>query len=401
MERITIAPVKLVTPEGIFANSAVEISLDDGKISRVEKSTFNLRNHDATTVIDGQNLYLSAGFIDIHLHGGGGGDFMDATESSFVSALKMHLAHGTTSLVPTTVAADLSELRDVFFGVKRMKTAINSGKMSNMPEILGVHLEGPYIAKSMAGAQDPKYIKSPTDGVWREIFDAADGELLIWTSAPELDGSDEMCAELTKRGVYFSIGHTDARYADIARAVECGYTMATHLYSGMSTIVRENGHRVLGAIESALLFDELTVEVIADGIHLPPELLRLIYKTKGKDKIILVSDAMRGAGMPDGDYILGSLTKGQTVSVFDGIAHMPDRTAFAGSVATSDRLVRTMVKEAKIPLHEAVAMITATPAKAVGIDVRKGFVKEGFDADLLLFDENIEVKKVLLKGQII
>jgi N-acetylglucosamine-6-phosphate deacetylase len=399
MERIKIAPVKLVTADGVYENSAVEIA--DGKIINVEISAYNGDNSGDITLIDGQNLYLSAGFIDIHLHGGGGGDFMDATEASFTSALKMHLSHGTTSLVPTTVAADLTELKEVFAVAKRMKNAINASLSPDLPEILGVHLEGPYIAKSMAGAQDPKYIKTPTDGLWREIFDAADGELLIWTAAPELAGSDEMCAELTKRGVYFSMGHTDARYSDVVRAVRSGYTMATHLYSGMSTIVRENGHRVLGAIESALLFDEIAVEVIADGIHLPPELLRLIYKTKGKDKIILVTDAMRGAGMPDGDYILGSLTKGQTVSVFDGIAHMPDRTAFAGSVATADRLVRTMVNEANVPMHEAVAMMTANAAKSIGFDERKGFIMPGFDADIVLFDDDINVKKVILRGRII
>lgn len=399
MKKILIYDVRLVSSKGIIDKSFVEITGE--KISRVgiPSDITVYFSDDYKNIIDGKKMYLSSGFIDIHLHGGGGSDFMDASEEAFENVLKAHLAHGTTSLVPTTLTAEIDELKKVFKAEKTVKKSMKSlDKYNCLPEILGVHMEGPYIAQSMAGAQDPKYIRTPNDRSWKQIIKASGGELLIWTVAPELAGADELCRSLKDSGIKFSIGHSDARYSDIVRAVESGYTMATHLYSGMSTIVRENGYRILGAVESSLLFDEITVEVIADGKHLPPELLKLIYKTKGFEKMILVTDAMRGASMPDGEYLLGSLKKGQPVSVFDGIAHMPDGVSFAGSVATADKLVRVMVKEVGIPLNEAVAMITENPAKAVGVDDRKGFVKEGFDADLVLFDDNINIQQVYIKG---
>ena len=175
--------------------------------------------------------------------------------------------------------------------------------------------------------------------------------------------------------------------------------MATHLYSSMSTIIRENGYRVPGVLEASLLHDEICAEVIADGLHLPPSLLKLICKTKGYDRMVLVTDAMRGAGMPDGEYLLGSLKRGQLVSVFDGIAHMPDGISFAGSVATADRLVRVMTTKAGVPLNEAVAMITENPAKEVGVADRKGKVEVGFDADLVMFDDDINIKSVWCRGK--
>jgi len=166
----------------------------------------------------------------------------------------------------------------------------------------------------------------------------------------------------------------------------------------MSTIIRENGYRVPGLLEASLLHDEICAEVIADGLHLPPELLRLIVKTKGKERIVLVTDAMRGAGMPDGEYLLGSLKRGQAVSVFDGIAHMPDGISFAGSVCTADRLIRTMTKKAGVPLSDAVTMLTENPAREVGVADRKGKVAVGYDADLVLFDDDVNVKAVWCRG---
>ena len=390
--RTLIHNVKLVTPDGIIDNAAVLIL--DGKIEYVSTDgAMILPAVDES--FDGEGHYLSAGFIDIHVHGGGGHDFMDGTSEAFEGALASHMAHGTTSCVPTTLTAEDDELFQVFETAKRFK---ESSAAVTLPEILGVHLEGPYVAPEMAGAQDPKYIKTPDDGSWKRIVEAADGELLIWTVAPELPGADEISAALKGSGIVFSAGHSCAKYSDVLRAIDSGYTMATHLYSSMSTIIRENGYRVPGLLEASLLHDEICAEVIADGLHLPPELLRLVYKTKGKERMVLVTDAMRGAGMPDGDYILGSLKRGQTVSVFDGIAHMPDGISFAGSVCTADRLVRTMTKKAGVPLCEAVAMLTENPAREIGVAHRKGSVKVGCDADLVLFDEDVNVKAVWCRG---
>jgi len=390
--RTLINNVKLVTRDCIFDNAAV--LLFDGKIEFVSTDgAMILPAVDET--FDGEGAYLSAGFIDIHVHGGGGHDFMDATEEAFCGALRSHMEHGTTSCVPTTLTAEMNELCEVFDVTRRVRTSADAEKL---PEILGLHLEGPYVAPEQAGAQDPKYIKIPSDGSWREIVDAANGELLIWTVAPELDGADEMCAALADSGIIFSAGHSSAKYADVVRAIDAGYTMATHLYSSMSTIIRENGYRVPGLLEASLLHDEICAEVIADGLHLPPELLRLIVKTKGKERIVLVTDAMRGAGMPDGEYLLGSLKRGQAVSVFDGIAHMPDGISFAGSVCTADRLIRTMTKKAGVPLSDAVTMLTENPAREVGVADRKGKVAVGYDADLVLFDDDVNVKAVWCRG---
>jgi len=330
------------------------------------------------------------------VHGGGGHDFMDGTEEAFLGVMSSHLQHGTTTMLPSTVAAEEEELGEAFATCKRVRTNPDN---RYLPELIGMHLEGPYLSLEMAGAQDPKYIKIPTDGRWTDIVKMADGELKIWTIAPELEGAEEMAAYLRKENIILSAGHSSARYEDVVKAIGCGYTMATHLYSGMSTIIREEGYRIPGLLEGSLLHDEICVEVIADGLHLPPALLKLIYKTKGKDRMVLITDAMRGAGMPDGEYFLGSKTNGQLVPVYDGIAHTADRTGFAGSVATADRLLRTVVQQADFPLHEAVTMITYNPAREIGIADRKGLVLPGYDADLVLFDENIQVSAVWRAGK--
>ncbi len=391
--RTLIYNVSLVDADGVTPGAAVLIR--DGKIEYVSRDgAMILPAVDES--VDGEGQYLSAGFIDIHVHGGGGHDFMDATEEAFKGAMASHMKHGTTSIVPTTLTAEDDELRRVFAVSRRVKA---SREAEGLPEILGLHLEGPYVEPSMAGAQDPKYIKVPSDLSWKKIVEETDGDLLIWTVAPELEGADEMAEALRDSGIIFSAGHSAAKYTDALRAIKAGYTMATHLYSSMSTIIRENGYRVPGLLEASLLHDEICAEVIADGLHLPPELLKLIYKTKGRDRMVLVTDAMRGAGMPDGEYLLGSLKKGQLVSVFDGIAHMPDGISFAGSVATADRLVRVMTRMAGIPLNEAIAMLTVNPAREVGVDDRKGKVEVGYDADLILFDDCINIRSIWCRGK--
>lgn len=390
MNSIVIDNVSLVFPDSVKPSMALKA--EDGKITEIGKAG----TLTADTVVNGEGLYLAPGFIDIHVHGGGGHDFMDATVEATVGAMRAHMQHGTTTMVPTSLTSEDFELEALFNSIRTVKA---SPEYESLPFVPGVHLEGPYVAPVMAGAQDPKYIKSPTPEDWRKIVKLAQGEILIWTVAPELDGAIEMARELRNEGILFSAGHSEAKYSDAVAAIEAGYTMATHLYSSMSTIIRENGYRVPGLLEAALLHDEYAAEVIADGKHLPTSLLQLIVKTKGEDRVVLVTDAMRGAGMPDGEYLLGSLTKGQLVSVFDGIAHMPDGISFAGSVATTDRLVRVMTHQAGIPLHEAVKMMTVNPAREIGIGDRKGKIEVGMDADLVLFDEGINIRSVYICGK--
>ncbi|MDR2618964.1 MAG: N-acetylglucosamine-6-phosphate deacetylase [Treponema sp.] len=347
----------------------------------------NVRN------IDCGGLYLSPGFIDLHVHGGGGYDFMDGTEEAVIKAAKTHLRHGTTTLLPTTSA---SSDEDLFLAIEAFKKA--KKQSAAMPCLPGLHLEGPYFSAEQKGAQNPAYIRNPEPGHYEKILEKAEGAILRWSAAPELEGALEMGRRLSSQGVLMSIGHSSATYDEVLAAVDSGYTHVTHFYSCMSSIIRRRGYRVMGIIESAYLIDSLTVEIIADGSHLPPELLRLIVKCKDNEKICLVTDSMRGADGKDGPTVLGSLKEAFPAIIEDGVAKLPDRSAFAGSVATTDRLVRVMVNKAGLPLEKAAAMMTSVPARIAGLE-KKGSLLPGKDADFILFDGNIDVKKVFIAGK--
>ncbi len=390
MDSFVIDNVKAILEDGIRKDAAVRV--EDGVIAAIG-GRGELKGEKT---VDGEGLYLSPGFIDLHVHGGGGADFMDGDAAAVRTAAAAHMRHGTTTIVPTTLCAEDGELAGVFDAIIGFK---NSPEARGLPRIPGVHLEGPFISPGEAGAQNPEYIKKPSREACDKILASAKGELLIWTVAPELEGADLMCRRLRDSGIVFSAGHSDATYDEAVRAFAAGFTMATHVYSSMSTIIRVRGERVPGLLEASLLCDDVTCEVIADGRHLPEPLLRTIVRMKGADRIVLVTDAMRGAGMPDGEYLLGSRREGQRVLVFDGIAHMPDGISFAGSVATTDRLVRVMTKTAGVPLHDAVKMMTKNPAREIGLSDRRGVIKEGFEADLVLFDGDINVKSVFIGGE--
>lgn len=343
-------------------------------------------------LIDADNNYVSAGFIDIHTHGGGGHDFMDGGVTPVLEATKMHLQHGTTTIMPTTLASSRQTLIE---SISDMKKA-----MTKCPNIIGVHLEGPYFSHSQSGAQNPKYITNPKKEEYGEIISLGKGIIKRWSFAPELEGSGKFCKTLLRNNIIPSIAHSDAEYEDVLKVYNMGCRLVTHLYSGMSTIKRVNGYRKLGIVESAYLLEDMTAEVIADGIHLPPQLLNLIYKIKGVDNICLVTDSMRGAGMPNGLSILGRKEDGMQCIIEDGVAKLMDRTAFAGSVATADRLVRVFSKEAGISIADSVKMITENPAKILGLS-SKGRIQEGFDADIIIFDKNVNIKVVIASGALI
>ena len=385
----TFVNARLVLPDGVRQNGFLKE--DAGKILSFGDMDNSLIG--TGEIIDCGGRYLAPGFIDIHSHGGGGFDYMDGSAEDIVGAARAHLRHGTTSVLPTTMT---SSDEDLFLTIDNFKEA--KKVRENMPDLLGLHLEGPYFDMVEKGAQPDQYIQNPRPEHYMKVMERADGCIKRWSLAPELPGALEMADRLLPMGVMLAAGHTAATYDQMKEAFDHGIRHLTHFYSGMSTIVRKGGFRVLGVVESGYLIDGLTVELIADGMHLPPVLLRLILKCKNHDEICLCTDSMRGAGMPEGPSILGPRKGGQDVIIEGGIAKMPDRTCFAGSVATTDRLVRVMVYEAGLPIWEAVKMASLLPAKFIGEDGRKGSIEAGKDADLVLFDEDINVSAIYVGG---
>jgi len=382
----------IITPTRMMREGG-SVVVEDGRIADVlGNSAPDIAGGDR--VIDAEGLYLSPGFVDIHVHGADGADVMDGSVEDVCRVCRAHMRHGTTSIVPTALSCKMEELMNGLGIIS--KTA---GITEDMPEILGIHLEGPYFSKDQAMAQDPKYIKDPVKEEYEMIFRECPS-IIRWSAAPERPGALEMGRWMKNNGIVASIGHSNAVYEDVVEACENGYSMVTHLFNGMSRLTRKNAIMRLGVAESGLALDELTVEIIADGMHLPPGLLKLIYKTKGAERICLITDANRAAGQDVTESILGSKENGQRIEIADGVAYMPGRTSFAGSVATTDRLVRTMYKMADVPLVDAVKMMTLVPARMMGADARKGSITVGKDADIVLFDDNIDVRLVMAKGNV-
>ena len=388
--RIKIINGKIITPYRIIPTGCV--CIENGKICEVSERDVHFPDAE---IIDAQGNYISPGFIEMHSHGAGGCDFMDGTVEAYLQIAKTHAQHGTTGLYPTTLASSNEELFKTFEIYRQAKTLNTEGAA-----FLGFHLEGPYFAMSQKGAQDPKYIRNPHPDHYMAILQATD-DIARWSAAPELEGSKEFAETLMSRNILPAIAHSDAIYEEMATAFDWGFTHVTHLYSATSGVCRRNCFRYAGIIEASYLMEGVTVEIIADGVHLPASLLQLIYKIKGPEKIALITDSMRAAGMPDGKSIIGSLANGQEVIVEDGVAKLPDRTAFAGSVATADRLVRTMLRLAGTPLPETIQMITSTPARIMGIDKTKGSLVKGKDADVVIFDENINIQMTMGGGKTI
>lgn len=389
-KKLKITNGRILTPFRIIPNGTVFVT--GNKITDIIEGNADVAG---AFEIDAQGQYISPGFIDIHVHGGGGSDFMDGTVEAFLKVAETHAHYGTTSMLPTTLTSETEEL---FHTLEIYKEANKKNLFG--AQFLGIHLEGPYFALNQKGAQDPRYIRNPDPKEYKEILSHS-SDIRRWSAAPELDGAIEFARYLKSKGILVALAHTDAVYEEALLGFENGFTLATHFYSCMNGVTRKNALRYAGAIECAYLVDEMDVEVIADGIHCPPPLLKLIYKIKGVDRTALITDAMRAAGMPEGESILGSLNNGLRVIVEDGVAKLPDRTSFAGSVATTDRLVRTMVKMADVPLLDAVKMATRTPASILGISAQKGSLLPGNDADILIFNDDIEIQTTIINGKII
>ena len=334
--------------------------------------------------IDACGNYVTAGFIDLHCHGGGGADFTDGDPEGVRTATLTHLRHGTTTLFPTLLSADVSTLE------KALNSVMTAGK--KLPSLGGIHLEGPYFSPNQTGAQNGAALRTPQPEEYQRLLKKY--PLSRWDYAPEMDENHIFLNALLSAGVVPAAAHTDATCDQMEAAATAGCKLITHLYSCTSTIRREKGYRIPGVTEAAYLIDGMNAELIADGCHLPHSLLRLAYKLKGPHRLALVTDGMRAAGTDhQGPCRIG----GVPCIIEDGVAKLPDRSAFAGSVATADRLVRTCVS-AGIPLADSVKMMTQTPARIMGL-AKKGSLAPGFEADIVIFNENVEMQAVILQGE--
>lgn len=378
---------RVITPDGIIDGYVL---YEDGKITEIGTGD---SMPQADEVIDAQGRYVSPGFIDIHTHGAGGADYMDGTLEAYLTAARMSARHGATLVYPTTLTSSNEVLFDTFDLYEQAVAANTEGAAFG-----GLHLEGPYFNPKQAGAQDPRYLRNPQPEDYLEILSRSNN-IARWSFSPELDGAPEFAAELSKRGIIAAAGHTDATFEQCDEAYKNGCSLITHFYSCISTIIRKNSYRTAGVMEYGYYQDGMAVEIIADGHHVPSSLLHLIVKVKGVDNVVLVTDSMRGAGMPEGPSILGGLADGQECIVENGVAKLLDGSGFAGSVCTADRLIRTMITIGGCTLEQAVQMASLNPARVMGVADRKGSLEAGKDADIVIFGDNVEVFATIVSGR--
>ena len=345
----------------------------------------------AEKTIDANGKYLFAGFIDTHCHGGNGYDFMDASSKEMEEIALFHLKHGTTSLYATTLTDTMESIES---SLKVYAT------IENPLTLMGVHLEGPWFSPAQCGAQDTSQMQLPTVEKMEELRKTYPFIKRV-SVAPELDGAMEVGTYGKDYGILMSVGHTDADFDTVAKSLKHGYKLLTHFYSGMRGVVRKNAYREAGAIEAGYFYDDLYVEIIADGKHLPKALLKLIYKIKGADKVLLITDGTRGCGLKNGEeFMLGKKVGGTLSVIEDDVAKLPDRTSFAGSVSTFDRLIRTMHDVAGVSLVDISKMASKTPATLFGLKDR-GTIEVGKRADLVLMNEDLYVDSVIFKGNLV
>ena len=373
---------RILTPQGWLEGGSVIV--EDGKIAEVSNNNFTI---EGAEIIDAKGCDIVPGGIEMHVHGGGGRDFMEGEEEAFRVAIDAHMQYGTTSIFPTLSSSTVPMIE------KACETCTKLMAEPNSP-ILGLHLEGPYFNPKQAGAQIPEWIKAPVKEEYEYLLEKWPC-LKRWDEAPELEGSHEFIKCCCKHGVLPSIGHTRAKYDEVAAANELGMTHATHFYNAMPVVYKNREFKETGTVESIFALENMTVEMIADGIHVPPVMLRMIYQIKGVERTALITDALACAASKDDTAF------DPRVVLEDGVCKLADRSALAGSIATMDRLVRTCVQQAGIPMEDACRMISETPAKIMGVYDRKGSLEKGKDADIIFFDKDHELTFVMQMGRIV
>lgn len=359
------------------------LALDGGVISYVGENKV-----DGDMFYDYTGKYVAPGFIETHTHGAGGFPFIKCTEEDVVNACNYELKFGVTSICPTVTSGPIDVMEEAVEMISRAKK-----NEKTLPNVIGAHLEGPYFSLKQCGAQSPDVITEPKKEDYTRLIEKYGSDIARWSYAPERDENAEFCKYIVSKGVVASAGHTDALGSEMEIARQNGCKLITHLYSCTSTITRDMGFRRLGVIETAYLNDDIYVEIITDGKHLPKDLLKLILKIKGTDKVILTTDSLEIAGT---DIKEGSMS-GVEYIVEEGVCRLKDRSAFAGSVATANRLVRVITEEAGASLVDAIKMISYNPSIIFGLN--KGELASGKDADIVVFDDNIEIDSVFVCGE--
>ncbi len=373
---------RILTPSGWLTGGSVIVN--GNKIEAVANNELPVVGAE---LINAQGYDIVPGGIEMHVHGGGGRDFMEGSEEAFRVAVETHLQHGTTAIFPTLSSSTIPMIE---------KAVETCDKLMQEPDspIMGLHLEGPYFNPKQAGAQIPEWIKAPVPEEYEPLLDKARC-LKRWDEAPELEGSIPFIKSCKAHGVLPCIAHTRATYEDVHAANEAGMTHATHFYNAMPVVYKNREFKVPGTVESIFAEQNMTVEMIADGIHVPPIMLRMIYQIKGVEKTALITDALACTASDDATAF------DPRVILEDGVCKLADRSALAGSIATMDRLVRTCVQKANIPMEDACRMASETPARIMGILDRKGTLEKGKDADIVMYDGEQQLKFVMQMGRVV
>lgn len=375
---------RIVTPSSIYPHG--QLILSGGKIQEITERNIELPGAE---IIDAGGNYVVPGCIDTHVHGGNGHDFTEATPKAFYAITRAHAAHGTTALYPTLAAAP----NEIFHQAIRTCEHVMSHPEQGA-RVMGLHLEGNYLNMSMRGGQDPNYITLPNPEEYLELLDSTQC-IKRWSAAPELEGALEFASYASSRGVLVSLAHTTADYAIVKKAFEAGFTHATHFYNAMTSVHKDREYKHEGTVEGIYLVKDMTVELVADGIHVPPAILKLVYEIKGVERTSLITDAMCAAACTD----TAGCSLDSRVVIEDGVCKLADRSALAGSIATGDRLIRTLVEKAEIPLLDAVRMASESPARLMGILDRKGTLEPGKDADIIFLNDRLETQATFVEGE--
>ena len=369
----------ILTPKGWLEGGSVII--EDNKIKAV--SNIDLHIVDAE-IIDAKGCYVVSGGIDLHTHGGGGRDFIEGSEDAFRAAVNAHMKHGTTTIYPTLSSSTIPSIEAACQVCQKLMAEENS-------PVLGLHIEGSYINPKQAGAQNPVLIKAPLPDEYETLLNKYSC-IKRWDVAPELQGSVEFITECRKHGVLTALTCTRATYEDVVAAHDAGLSHAAHFYNAMPVVYKEHEFKVPGTVESVYALQDMTVEVIADGIHVPPVMLNVVYQIKGVEKTALITDSLAYAASE------GNVSSEPSVILEDGVCKLADHSALAGSIATMDVLIRTCIHRAEIPMVDVFRMVSETPAKIMGIFDRKGSIEEGKDADIMMFDDDIDLTYVMQMG---